>query len=103
MTDGRVDVGYIRSVSDFLLDYPYGSHDGGVLVGVHVYERGIHSSDVRSIPHSQSHIDLTALLGMALFAHVAHLRPNSQISVMRVSFGVIVSILTCPFYEERHC
>ena len=101
MTDGRVDVGYIRSVSDFLLDYPYGSHDGGVLVGVHVYERGIHSSDVRSIPHSQSHIDLTALLGMVLSAHVARLRLNLQISATRVSSGAIVSILTFQFYEER--
>jgi hypothetical protein len=52
IADRVVDVGYIRGVSDFLLNYPYGSHDGGVLVGIHVYKRGVHSSDVCSPSHS---------------------------------------------------
>jgi hypothetical protein len=37
MADRVAGVGYIRGVSDFLLYYPYGSHDCGVLVGLHVY------------------------------------------------------------------
>jgi hypothetical protein len=44
-------------------------------------------------PTPFSNINLTALLGMALFAHVVHLRLNLQISATRVSSGAIVNTL----------
>jgi hypothetical protein len=55
MADSVVGVGYIRSVSDFLLYYPHGGHDGCVLVGVYVYEGGVHSSDVCPISPLHTH------------------------------------------------
>jgi hypothetical protein len=94
LADSVVGIGYIRGVSDFLLDYPYGSHDRGVLVGFHLYERRVHSSDVCSISSLPTPALTDGSLGMAPSAHVAHLRLNSQISATTVSSGVIVSGLT---------